>query len=92
MKLLFLTALCIVSVPVLAQQDAIAVPKDTASVNTKIFAQSIVEGTNDNYEKAKTLLSWLSNHFEWKATDYQQRTVKEIIVRQGGNCFELATV
>jgi len=92
MKLLFVTLLCLVNVSLLAQQDAVMVPKDTASVNTKIFAQSIVAGTNDNYQKAKTLLSWLGNHFEWKATDYQKRTVKEIIVRQGGNCFELATV
>jgi hypothetical protein len=90
--MLFIMVFCFVSVSLLAQQDAIIVPKDTASVNTKIFAQSIVAETNDNYQKAKTLLSWLSNHFEWKATDYQKRTVKEIIVRQGGNCFELATV
>jgi hypothetical protein len=92
MKLLLALALCLVSVWALAQQDNVTVPKDTASVDTKVFAQSIVSGTSDNYEKAKMLLSWLSNHFEWKATDYQNRTVKEIIVRQGGNCFELATV
>ena len=92
MKLLLTTALCLVEAFALAQEGAVTVPKDTASVNTKTFAQAIVAGTNDNYERAKTLLSWLSNHFEWKATDYQKRTVKEIIVRQGGNCFELATV
>jgi hypothetical protein len=92
MKLLLTTALCLVEAFALAQEGAVTVPKDTASVNTEIFAQAIVAGTNDNYERAKTLLSWLSNHFEWKATDYQRRTVKEIIVRQGGNCFELATV
>jgi hypothetical protein len=51
-----------------------------------------VSGISDNYEKARVLLNWLSNNFEWKATDYQKRTVKEIIVRKGGNCFELATV
>lgn len=92
MKLLLTTALCLSGASMLAQQVAVAIPKDTASVNTKTFAQAIVAGTNDNYEKAKNLLSWLGNHFEWKATDYQTRTVKEIIVRQGGNCFELATV
>ena len=92
MKLLLTTAICLVGAFALAQEGSVTVPKDTASVNTKTFAQAIVAGTNDNYEKAKNLLSWLSNHFEWKATDYQTRTVKEIIVRQGGNCFELATV
>jgi len=92
MKMLLITMLCLIAVSASAQQDLVIVPKDTGSVNTKSFAQSIVAGTNDNYAKAKTLLGWLSNHFEWKATDYQNRTVKEIIVRQGGNCFELATV
>jgi transglutaminase superfamily protein len=92
MKLFFIVGLCAVSVSLLAQETSITVPNDTALVNTKTFAYSIVAGTNDNYEKAKILLGWLSSHFEWKATDYQKRTVKEIIVRQGGNCFELATV
>jgi transglutaminase superfamily protein len=92
MKLFFIAGLCAVSVSLLAQDASIIVPGDTASVNTNAFAHSIVAGTDDNYQKAKDLLSWLSNHFEWKATDYQKRTVKEIIVRQGGNCFELATV
>lgn len=75
-----------------AQQDLVPANGDTAILNTKTFAESIVAGISDNYERAETLLNWLSNHFEWKATDYQQRTVKEIIVRKGGNCFELATV
>ena len=92
MKLLFIVVLCFVNVSALAQQATVTVPSDTTFVNTEAFAQSIVAGINDNYEKAKTLLSWLSNHFEWKATDYKKRTVKEIIVRQGGNCFELAVV
>jgi hypothetical protein len=74
------------------QQNAVFVPTDTAALDTKAFAQHIVAGSHDNYSKAKTLLNWLSTHFEWKYTDYKKRTVKEIIVRQGGNCFELASV
>ena len=92
MKSLLLSLLCFITACSYAQQEMIPVNGDTASLDTKIFAEAIVSGTNDNYEKAKTLLSWLSNHFEWKATDYQKRTVKEIIVRRGGNCFELASV
>jgi hypothetical protein len=88
----FLATFCCIIARSSAQENIIPANSDTAALNTKIFAEAIVSGINDNYERAKTLLSWLSNHFEWKATDYQQRTVKEIIVRKGGNCFELATV
>ena len=75
-----------------AQQSINLSSGDTSSINTKKFAENIVSGITDNYQKAKTLLNWLSNNFEWKATDYQKRTVNEIIIRKGGNCFELATV
>ena len=30
--------------------------------------------------------------FEWSATDYQHRTVEEILVRRAGNCAEQALV
>ena len=42
--------------------------------------------------KAKKILYWLSSNLEWKPTDYARRTVKEIIARGGGNCFEMASV
>src|SRR6516165_4704361 len=64
----------------------------TDTVDLKAFATRIITGVEDNYEKARTLLAWLGTHFEWKYTDYQNRTVQEIIARKGGNCFELATV
>ena len=75
-----------------ARQNNVPIPDDTSKLNTAVFAANIIAGTTDNYGKARQLLDWLSHHFEWKATDYQNRTVKEIIVRKGGNCFELATV
>lgn len=62
------------------------------TVDLKVFATGIITGVEDNYEKARTLLAWLGTHFEWKYTDYQNRTVQEIIARKGGNCFEMATV
>jgi len=80
------------NIGVFAQQSINLSSGDTNSINTKKFAENIVSGITDNYQKAKTLLNWLSNNFEWKATDYQKRTVNEIIIRKGGNCFELATV
>jgi hypothetical protein len=74
------------------QQYAISVPTDTASIDIQAFATAIVSRSDDNFEKAKTLLEWLSNNFAWTETDYKPRTVKEIIVQKGGNCFQLATV
>lgn len=65
---------------------------DTATLDLKVFADDIIGDETDEFEKARKLLYWLSSNFEWKATDYKTRTVKEIIVRNGGNCFELAKV
>lgn len=92
MKKIFAVLMILPGFGVFAQQNAVLSASDTSSINTKTFAETIVSGIPDNYEKARTLLNWLSNNFEWKATDYQKRTVKEIIVRKGGNCFELASV
>jgi hypothetical protein len=74
------------------QQYAISVPTDTASIDIHAFATAIVSSSDDNFEKAKILLDWLSNNFAWTETDYKSRTVKEIIVQKGGNCYQLATV
>jgi hypothetical protein len=71
-------------------QSGVSAPADTADLNIKAFADNIVGHTQGNYEKAAKVLNWLSSNFHWLATDYQTRTVKEIIVRRGGNCFELA--
>ena len=65
---------------------------DTSKIDLKIFAEQAVGNASTNFLKAKTLLNWLSTSFAWTATDYQNRTVKEIIVRKGGNCYELAKV
>lgn len=75
-----------------AQQPAVYLPADTAAIDVKAFAASLTGGVQGNYPKAVGLLQWLGSHFEWTATDYKKRTVKEIIVRKGGNCYELATV
>jgi hypothetical protein len=93
MKSLLITVfLFAASLAAIAQENEITIGSDTATLDLKAFAKAIIAGKTDNYDKAKTLLGWLSNHFDWKATDYQDRTVKQIIVRKGGNCFEMATV
>jgi transglutaminase-like putative cysteine protease len=65
---------------------------DTSQLDLKEFALSISKGATTDYERAERMLDWLSHNSKWLATDYKQRTVKEIIDRQGGNCFELASV
>lgn len=79
-----------------ASEQTIAQPVsamiDSSQLDLKSFAASIVEGAQTDYERAVRLLDWLSHNFKWLATDYKQRTVREIIERRGGNCFELAVV
>jgi len=70
----------------------VIVTTDTSKIDLKNFAEQAVKDAPTNILKAKALLNWLSTSFAWTATDYQNRTVKEIIVRKGGNCFELAKV
>jgi hypothetical protein len=65
---------------------------DTSNLNLKSFADSLVRSETNNYRKAEKLLLWLSNNFSWLATDYKSRTVKEILYRGGGNCYELSVV
>jgi len=58
----------------------------------KGFVAEVTKGSSSDFDKAQKIVKWLVNHFEWKATDYKNRTVKEIINRRGGNCNELAVV
>jgi transglutaminase-like putative cysteine protease len=47
----------------------------------------------DNVEaRAQRLTDWLHASLEWVATDYEQRTVDEILARRAGNCAEQAKV
>ncbi len=92
MKIILPFILLLAGISAGAQDNAITIPADTSALDTRNFAKQIVQNQEGNFAKARVLLNWLSNHFEWTATDYKKRTVKEIIVRKGGNCFELATV
>jgi hypothetical protein len=65
---------------------------DTTHLNLKALGEKITANDDTDYKKAVTLLSWVSNHLEWMATDYKRRTVKEILERGGGNCYDLALV
>src|SRR5215813_3110336 len=63
-----------------------------ARTDLKAFAQQVSKDASSELGRAQAIVRWLAQNFEWKATDYQKRTVPEIIERQGGNCNELAMV
>ncbi len=56
------------------------------------FVSAVTAGKQSDLQKAQAIVGWLVDHLAWTATDYQKRTVAEIIERKGGNCNELATV
>ena len=56
------------------------------------FAEHVSAGANTDFERAHAVVAWFADHFDWTATDYQVRTVEEILERKGGNCSELARV
>ena len=63
-----------------------------ARTDLKAFAQQVSKDSKSELGQAQAIVRWLAKNFEWKATDYQKRTVQEIIERKGGNCNELAMV
>src|SRR5215813_2421261 len=63
-----------------------------ARTDLKQFAQQVSKNATSELGRAQAIVRWLAENFEWKATDYQKRTVPEIIERRGGNCNELAMV
>ena len=56
------------------------------------FSNYLIAGAETEQEKAEKIIDWLARHFDWTATDYQKRSLTEIIERKGGNCAELARV
>ncbi len=63
-----------------------------ARTDLKAFAKQVSEGTSSELGETQAIVLWLTNHFDWKETDYQKRTVRQIIERGGGNCNDLALV
>lgn len=58
----------------------------------KDLVQEVTQNKGSNEEKARKLVRWVNANFKWSYTDYQKRTVEEIIQRRAGNCAELANV
>src|SRR5215813_12368495 len=56
------------------------------------FAQEVSKDSSSELGRTQAIVRWLTQHFDWKETDYKKRTVQEIIERRGGNCNDLAMV
>ena len=63
-----------------------------ARTDLRAFALRVSKNATSELERAQAIVHWLAENFEWTATDYQKRTVGEIIDRGGGNCNDLAMV
>ncbi len=58
----------------------------------KELARSVAGDDPSTIGKTKRLVTWINTGFQWSATDYQKRSVEEIVNRRAGNCAELADV
>jgi hypothetical protein len=56
------------------------------------FAHEVSKGTTSELGRTQAIVRWLTQNFEWKTTDYQKRTVPEIVERGGGNCDDFSSV
>src|SRR5215469_2416262 len=63
-----------------------------ARTDMKAFAQKLTASEPSELGKVEVLVHWLVQHFDWKNTDYQKRTLEQIVERRGGNCNDFATV
>ncbi len=63
-----------------------------AKVNLQELADSVAGKTGTAFEKTVRLVSWINTSFQWTYTDYQNRTVEQIVERRAGNCADLAVV
>ncbi len=63
-----------------------------ALADLKAFAEKVAVDGKTTYEQANSIVTWYAQNFDWTATDYKKRTVRDILERKGGNCNELAMV
>ncbi|HEU4387033.1 MAG TPA: transglutaminase-like domain-containing protein, partial [Blastocatellia bacterium] len=97
MKTLTIILLILLMCGAAAAQQTTRSPRDQelyalARTDLKAFAQQVSKDATSELGRAQAIVRWLAENFEWKATDYQKRTVQQIIDRSGGNCYELALV
>lgn len=69
------------------------IPTDTALLDIHQLALQVLPNKHaSTAENVKQIVQWTNRNFKWTYTDYQRRTVKQIICRKGGNCNEQARV
>ncbi len=90
------TFFLLIAFAILGKTSAQQIPLDSlyklAITDLSAFSNYLVGDANSEQEKAERIIDWLARNFDWTATDYQDRTVNEILERKGGNCAELARV
>ncbi|MES2987453.1 MAG: transglutaminase-like domain-containing protein [Pseudomonadota bacterium] len=60
----------------------------TALDTVEALAREIVGTETDPLRQTRLVVDWLNAHFTWNATDYEKRSVAELIAQRGGNCAE----
>jgi hypothetical protein len=63
-----------------------------AETDLKALATSITADAHTNTERVTAVIGWAHSHLDWLNTDYEKRTVMQILDRRGGNCDEDARV
>ena len=66
--------------------------QETVPADLNAVAREVAGTTGSTFEKTQRLVTWINTTFKWSYTDYQKRTVAEIVTRRAGNCAELANV
>ncbi len=56
------------------------------------IAREIAGDSGSTFERTSRLVGWINTQFEWSASDYQRRSVEQVVNRRAGNCAELAKV
>jgi Transglutaminase-like superfamily len=97
MRVIHLVIILILTCCAAAAQQKVSSPRDEqlyalARTDLKAFAQLVSKDASSELSRTQAIVHWLTQHFEWKETDYKTRTVQEIIERRGGNCNDLALV
>ena len=52
------------------------------------LARAVVGEDRNPLSQCRRLIAWMYREFEWSASDYQHRTLDDIVARRAGNCAE----
>jgi len=65
---------------------------DLARSDFKAFVHAVSKDATSELGQTQAIIRWLTQNFEWKTTDYQKRSVQQIVERGGGNCDDFSSV